>query len=313
MKKITGLAVIFALLSAAAALPEASRQYKRLILKDGSYERISSCEIQGDRVRYFSSERYKWEELPAALIDWPATDKFAAEEASRAAGRKSEALDRAARERSEEEAHTPLVAPGIRIPSPDGAYLLDQYQDRAELNPLRQNGSDLNRNVGRNILRGVINPIAGPKQTLELPGRRARLQSHTASPSIFFPIDPGDDSRGYDSLSARNHLRIVRCEEKEDKRVVAALNIALYGKVRKEADFIEADVERISDYWVRVTPEAPLAPGEYALVEFDGKGAMNMYVWDFGVNPDAPANPDALQQPDPDRSEPVLILKPRKK
>src|SRR5580704_2118404 len=54
----------------------AQQATERLILKDGSYQSVAKYELQGDRVHYLSSERYEWEDIPASLIDWDATNKY---------------------------------------------------------------------------------------------------------------------------------------------------------------------------------------------------------------------------------------------
>lgn len=291
---------------------------KRLILKDGSYQGVMKYQIVGDRVRYFSSERYDWEDIPNELIDWDATRKYATDAAAGNLPARAHEVDvEAEKERAEEEAKSPTVSPGIRLPESGGVFLLDVYQGKPELNELLQNGADVKKNTAGNILRGAINPIASAKQTIELKGPHARVQAHVGDPFIYVAIDQDQDpSNSPNPETAGKRWRIVRAEEKKGNRVVGNVNIAIYGKVKEKANYIEAEVTPVSGPWVKVAPAQKLQPGEYALVEMLGKEGMNRFVWDFGINPDAPANPEAWK-PAPVKAnvtgtDETPVLNPRK-
>src|SRR5438105_15780131 len=97
-------------------LASAQQLAKRLILKDGSYQLASKWEKKGDRIRYYSAERGEWEELPDALIDWPATEKFDKERAAGTPPPEAVELDKELEaERKADELKTPQVAPGLRL------------------------------------------------------------------------------------------------------------------------------------------------------------------------------------------------------
>jgi hypothetical protein len=273
---------------------------KRLILKDGSYQLTTRWEIKGDRVRYLSAERDEWEEVPNALVDWAATEQYEKDRASGAASPEAREIDKELEaERKAEEANSPQVAPGLNLPGEGGTFLLDTFNGQPQLVEIQQNGGEINRNLAGNILRGAINPVGSAKQDIELKGMHARVQAHGLRPVLY--VNPQEGASGTTaqtapaeaSLEPQNRYRIVRAEIKKDVRVVGNIKIAIYGKVSQEGKFLEAKVEPVSGGWVKVTPLADLAPGEYALVEMLGTEGMNLYVWDFGVNPSAPANASA--------------------
>lgn len=190
--------------SSSKAEGEVKEDFKRLILKDGSYQGVIKYQVIGDRVHYFSSERYTWEDIPNELIDWDASRKFAAAEAAGNTPSRAREVDAdAERERAEEEAKSPTVSPGIRLPESGGVFLLDVYQGKPELNELLQNGADVKKNTAGNILRGAINPIASAKQTIELKGQHARVQAHVGDPFIYVNIDQDQDPTNTQSRSAR--------------------------------------------------------------------------------------------------------------
>src|ERR1700684_2165975 len=60
-------------------LMAAPAEIVRLYLKDGTYQLTAEYKVLPDRVRYLSSERGEWEELPLDLIDLARTKKEAAQ------------------------------------------------------------------------------------------------------------------------------------------------------------------------------------------------------------------------------------------
>ncbi len=296
-KPLSYFAIVVVALLTCVSVVSAQVPSQRLILKDGSYQPASKWEVKGDRVRYYSTERADWEEVPNELVDWPATQKFNAERTSTGLSSDpnvKEALEEEAQLKAEEEAKTPEVAPGVRLPIQGGVFLLDTYGSQPGIVEIVQNGSEVNKNTKSNILRAAINPIATSKQSFEVKGAHARVQSHVPQPAIYIDID--NDTQGQ-PLPLQDHFRIVKMEQKKDARVVGNLKIAVYGKVSQQQTFVPTKAEKVGD-WVKVMPAEPLQPGEYALVEMLSPKEMNLYVWDFGVNPNAPENP-GMWKPEP--------------
>ena len=283
---------------------------RRLILKDGSYQIVTKYEVKGERVHYYSAEREEWEDLPSSLVDWPATDKWEKDSAATSSSPEAVQLDKELEEENQrQEALLPLVAPGLRLPENSGAFLLESYQSQPQIAELQQSAGDINNERKGNIFRGAVNPIAGLKVTIELDGAHAKVQSHVGVPSVY--INTNDDPSQSDQASAKpaassadrpaqskaqgasdtsDRFRIVKLEVKGNKRILGDVKRQITGKVSQEQHFMKSTTTPLNGGWLKITPVENLAAGEYALVEMMGKEGMNLYVWDFGVNPKAPAN-----------------------
>lgn len=323
--------LIFAiLLVGSLALADAA---KRLILKDGTYQTVTQYELKGDRVRYLSAERYEWEEMPKDLIDWPATQKWE-EDSKKAVSHTAEQIDKEVEdEKKLEDARTPEVAPSLRLPMGGGVFVLDNYRNTPQLVELYQNNSDLSKDYKGDFIRRTINPFASSKQKIELDGPHAKTQIHVPRPVLFFNVDEQkktDDSKGPTSGNPdkiedamlmppkmTERYRIVRAQSGKNSRVIGNLKISIAGKVSQQQTFVPATGEMIGGGWVKITPQQDLVPGEYAVAEMMGDKEMNLFVWDFGVNPAAPENAGAwkpendIKEPAP-QSPPTLDKRPKK-
>lgn len=297
---LCGRALISAFIAMLLVIPAPAQKpdtVHRLILKDGSYQLVTKYELKGDRVHYYSSERESWEDLPSSLVDWPATEKYEQ-------GRTTEApeavqLDKELeRENELAEAKLPQVAPGLRIPEDSGVFLLDNFESQPQLLELHPAEGDIDQRAKGNIFRDAITPIAGLKAVIQIDGAHAVIQAHVDVPSLYLnidaPQDPVEQAKNAQQPQApvSERYRILRVEIKGNKRIVGNLKRQVGGKVTQEQHLMKSTTTELAGGWLKLTPSESLAPGEYAVVEMMGKEGMNLYVYDFGVNPKAPANPN---------------------
>jgi len=298
---------------------------RRLILKDGSYQAVTKYEIKGDRVRYLSAERNEWEELPSSLVDWPATEKYEKDLAAAPAIPEAAAIDKEFKaDREAELSQLPQVAPGLRLPEDSGVFLLDTFQGQPQLVELKQAEGDIKSGKG-NLLRGALIPVAGAKETIELDGDHASIHSHAAVPTLYINLEdeagrpasdqppPGETASAKPSqpsldaprsepqgpvqpqqpvqpLVPFDRFRIVKVQVRSGKRIVGDVKRSPNGKISQEQNAVKTTIDNLKGGWLKLTPTQDLAPGEYALVELQGNQGLNLSVWDFAVNPNAPAN-----------------------
>ncbi len=264
---------------------------KRLILKDGTWQDITQYEVQGDRARYFSSQRGEWEELPKELVDWKATEEWNAGLKDKSKELRQLDADDAGdeQEAKAEAAKGPMVMPGLKLPLTGGVFMLDMLAGQPSLNELTQNESKVNGD-----LRSAINRKAYFKQEFELRGPHARVQAHASASAIFVNIDTKKDPIAQ-QITLADRFRVLRLESKNDSRVLASVEVSVLGKQNQSQQAVSTRVESFGEGWLKIIPLETLEPGEYALVEMLGQSEFNSYVWDFGVDPNAPANPNALK------------------
>ena len=222
--------------------------------------------MKTDRVRYYSTERGEWEEIPLELVDLDRTKgELKERETQLAADAKAEAEERAA----EKLARKQVAA----IPTQAGAYYIRGEQTEAVK---RAGRIEVVSNKKRTVLR-VLSPIplVPGKATIELDGEHAPLRIADTRPEFYF------------RLSDYERFEIVRLTPtKKDARVVENLSILQV----KDERMVDETIQKIETFkkqeaelLYRIWPIKPLEPGEYALIQYT-EGKMNPQIWDFTVD-----------------------------
>lgn len=282
----------------------------RLILKDGSYQIVRKYEIVGDRVRYISVERGgDWEEMPESLIDWEATrkwerDHMAQPEQSDATTEAAEIDKEEAAEREAQAARMPEVAKGLELPDQDSVFVLDTYQGTPELVELPPNELAVDAKTHHGL--SVLNPLAGSRAAIELPGAHAKVHLHVNDPAIYLSLNARDDAeqvvshaltvntRGAKEIANGRHgahspqsgFAIVKVDERQAVRIIGSLHLSRTGEITQNENIVPVKIEVLpGKHWLKVTPTQTLTIGEYALVEILSQSDISQTVWDFQVNP----------------------------
>lgn len=275
---------------------------KKLILKNGTFQTVRSWERTGDRVRYYSVERSAWEEIPADMVDFAATERAEAEEASRME-RAREEIREAAAIREAEEINVDAsvrVAPGVFLPEGEGMFALDcppappdvaAQQAPAgkckvlEMTTLGANvKTDKKRTVTQVLAATIGIPLVSGRQRVTVPGKQAALRLSSGQPEFFVRV-------------ADNHepeMELIVAKLKGSNREIDVITQQLTGEKSSKRDTISVERWPVAKRVYRLTMSQTLPPGEYVLAEVvpapEGQ-EMNLMVWDFGVDGPAPAKP----------------------
>src|SRR5206468_9062080 len=97
-----------------------------------------------------------------------------------------------AAERAEEAARMPEVAKGLELPDQDSVFVLDTYQGTPELVELAPNQLGVDAKTHHGLT--TLNPLAGQRASIELPGSHAKVHVHVNDPAIFVSLNATDDA-----------------------------------------------------------------------------------------------------------------------
>ena len=257
---------------------------KKLILKDGTFHIVREYHREGDRVRYYSVERSSWEEMPAALVDWDATQKAEEEQNAKQAelAKQIAESEKAARFADLNVDTSFEVRPGVFLPDAVGFYVIDGNKAAS----MQQEKAEVHTDKGRAVAKIVTGiPLISSKQDMEILGKQAKLRIHTGDAEFYFRTA---DQR-------EPHLTLVQATVKGEKRALEAITTNIAGQQKfknREVSLLQWDAAR---GLYRFTVEQALDPGEYAIIETTTAEGQSIYVWTFGV--DVTGNPKAEGSP----------------
>lgn len=241
----------------------------KLYLKDGGYHIVREYHVEGDRVRFYSTERDEWEEMPLALVDLQKTE--AVEKANA-----SEDLKEQHEEAAEEQAERELRREIASVPMETGAYFRVGDQIK-KLDAAQYDVVTNKRRAALKLLSPI--PIVPGKATVVIKGEHSAFVVNDDRPTFYFRPEK-EEQFTIITVEPRKDIRVV-----ENVSILPAVNVAV-----EDRRVVKVFQMQLADNLYKVWPEKPLAPGEYAIAEFSDSDAntkddLDLLVWDFAYRP----------------------------
>jgi hypothetical protein len=232
-----------------------------LYLKDGSHHMAREYQVEQDRVRYYSTERSDWEEIPLELVDLKKTES---ERKERDAARTQADADAM----SEDEAARALRREARSVPMEYGVY----YVDGKLLKSLPPAEVTVVNDKKRSILKTITPiPIITGKATVEVDGERSAFVLREPRPEFYI------------RQSQEERMAIIRLTPKKGVRIVEQVTIVpVVNEAIEEQDQVETFRRQFGEGLFKIWPTKPLPVGEYAVVQYT-EGKLSVQVWDVRV------------------------------
>jgi ATPase subunit of ABC transporter with duplicated ATPase domains len=233
----------------------------RLHMKDGTHHIVREYKVVEDRVRYYSTERREWEEVPIELVDLKKTEQELKE---------TQETDRkqAAEQDAEEKFDRAAKREISRVPMGPGVYRATGEQ----LDTVKEAELRIENSKKHTILRLLVPvPIIPGKSFVEIVGLKAVYEVSDIRPQFYF------------RLSRNERFTLVKMTPRKDARLLEIWNIEPMTKlVMAERQEIEIFRQQVQDGLYKVWPVKDLEPGEYAWIEYS-EDQPNTRAWDFRV------------------------------
>jgi hypothetical protein len=257
---------------------------KKLMLKDGSFHLVREYQVDGDRVRYYSTDRSQWEEIPAALVDWDATKNVDTEQTKRDAAvvAKLAAREDARRVEPLDTDASLEAAPGVFIPPGEGLFAFDGKTIKRLSQAETESKLDKRRLIAQVLIPIKVVPS---RHTISVERAHAEFRVHTGQPEFYMRTA---DAREPD-------IELIRTKVHSSSRTIENVD-QLFKQVEEVRETLLLQRWEVAKGVYRFTLGQSLDPGEYAFVEIVQGNGMSLYVWDFGVEAAASPKPAAKKE-----------------